>query len=58
MSVLWLIFVLSVDPKVILGTGLFPVVLIWGIIWVVNGFRKKDVDKEKTASDISQKDGT
>jgi hypothetical protein len=31
----------SFDWEVFLGFGVFPVAFIWGVVWVVAGFRQK-----------------
>ena len=54
-SVTW-IFILWLgsdgDMVAFLGGGVLPVVLLWEIIWVIKGFRKKDDDSKHTSSDL------
>lgn len=45
-SVLWIIFVAAQSVEFItsqrfLMCGIFPVTTLWGILWIIQGFKKK-----------------
>ncbi len=50
MSVLWVLFVANVtapwrggfghDPVGLLAVGIIPVVLVWGVVRIIQGFRR------------------
>ena len=45
-SVLWIIFVAAqsvefITSQTFLMSGIFPVTTLWGILWIIRGFKKK-----------------
>lgn len=42
-SVLWIIFVAaqSIGLHLFLTVAIFPVTTLWGLLWIIQGFKKK-----------------